>query len=345
MPGERPGYLSVAKSNPMPAVYAKLERAGFAQRYVRDVVLPEWWDDEAATADAALAEALLTIAQLTGLDYSSLRGEAEAQPAVPEGVRFKRAQSVAESDLLVCSNVALRTAALAALCVSDGELSVPLSAAAVRNEILARGEPWVSLETIVDACWAAGIPVIHLSQLPPKAKKMDGMSAMVQGRPVIVVTRQNRASAWLAFIVAHELGHIVLGHLKENEAIVDNDVADLADDEEQQANRFALELLCGDPRARLTTSQRWPKAPELAAHAKEFGQRNQIDPGHVVLNFGKSMDLFNIACAALNCIEPNADAPGLIRRKMMERLDWTALPPDAARFLIRIADAEDDAAA
>lgn len=107
---------------------------------------------------------------------------------------------------------------------------------------------------------------------------------------MIVRCRRSRHTAWLLFILAHELGHLVLGHVPEDGALLDEHIdKDSTDSEEEQANAFAVELLTGASGRRFVATGRWPNARALVESARAIGQRQMIDPGHVVLNYAHSM--------------------------------------------------------
>lgn len=74
-----------------------------------------------------------------------------------------------------------------------------------------------------------------------------------------------------------------------------------------------------------------------------LGREHRTYPGHIILNYAHSMGgagFFAVANAALKLIEPEANAPDLIRRKMAANLDWSALPADASEFLMRMTQTE-----
>src|SRR5262249_3747340 len=142
---------------------------------------------------------------------------------------------------------------------------------------------------LIDYCWSLGIPVIHLSSFP-NAKRPDGLCASVKGRPVIVLCKKVMRSAWLLFILAHELGHVALGHIEDDGVLIDESMSDnVKDKEEDDANAFAIELLTGNADERFSSSGRWPNATQLAEVALETGTRLRIDPGHIVLNYAHTM--------------------------------------------------------
>jgi hypothetical protein len=173
---------------------------------------------------------------------------------------------------------------------------------------------------------------------------MHGLAAHVEGRGVVVISKDQKQPAWLLFILAHELGHIALGHCRdEGEVLVDAEIdRGSRDREEEEANRFALELLTGDDEVSVVASRRWPAADELLRFTRRVGAENHIDPGFLVLNYAYSMgpSFWPVANAALNLMDPNPNAPALIRQKLAERLDWSRLPTEGSEFLMRITEAE-----
>lgn len=330
-------------TDPMTLLYRRLTAVGLTRAFVRKTALPGWWDDSVATNPAGYAQGLMLLSRHLGLDLQSLQDESQPVRLRAFGpCKFKKRESATEDDLALARAMATRAAQLAASTVSAPYEKLPATAAEIRQRILDSGARWVGLDELVDFCWSAGIPVLHLDHFPTSAHRPDGFAARVGGRPVIVICRREKHSAWLLFILAHELGHIVLGHVPDDGTLIDERVRESdpvsGDCEERDANLFAIELLTGDAQKRYATAGRWPNANELAKNAHEIGQRTQVDPGHIVLNYANSMGktFFPVARAALRHIEPHADAIRLIRDRMAENMDWSQLPEDSCEFLMRV---------
>lgn len=134
------------------------------------------------------------------------------------------------------------------------------------------------------------------------------------------------------FHVAHELGHIALGHLKDAAAIVDADPHDEAnageplidDDEERAADEYAQELLTGVRHFVVSRnlSGAAGTARELADRAKQLGAEMQVDPGHVVMNYGFSTGEWPLAMAAAK-LAPGQDES---LSSLVNRVLWEQLP-------------------
>ena len=66
----------------MAQLYNRLGSVGFPRKYLREIVLPDWWDDEIAYNPAGYAEGLMILSRNLGLDLASMQSE-----AVPVGLR------------------------------------------------------------------------------------------------------------------------------------------------------------------------------------------------------------------------------------------------------------------
>lgn len=340
-PKKRPAKPEPAR--PFADVYRRLRDLGLTKPFLRDMVLPTWWDDEAAATPAGRMEGLLILARNLGLDFGALRdGSNDLKPAERPNVRFKKRNDADEEDLRLAEQLAHQVGRHAALGVPSGH-PLPTDATTIREEILDDADAkWISLENLLRYCWRHGVGVLHAPRFPPGTKKMQGMAMRADNIPVIILTSEKKASGWLLFDLAHELGHICCGHVGADAAIVDEIVdQESTDTEEAEANEFAIELLTGNATTRVAAPDRWPNAVELTRQAQALATRMQSDPTHIVLNYAHSMSatggqFWGVANAALKILEPNANAPAMVRRALDEYLDWSALPGDSSEFVARM---------
>lgn len=338
--------ITVAKRKAMTELYSRLSAVGLSRPFVKKTALPDWWEDEIGENPASYAEALLYLSRHLGLSLETLQ-----DPTLPIALRnfgpckFKHTAGTGEDELALAQAIGIRASQLAVSAMPNPLRELPESAADIRLAIIGTGEPWVSFRALLKYCWSIGIPVVFLARFPPHAKKMHGMAVMFRGRPAIVLSKNAKQPAWLLFVLAHELGHIICEHLSDGSALVDQDVENNeSDDEEKEANDFALELITGKPKYSVIAPGRWPNAHELARSAKEIAEKRQIDPGHIVLNYAHSMgpDFWAVANAALKLLEPDANAPVTVRSMLAAKLDWSLLPKDSCSFLMRVTKAESE---
>ncbi len=284
--------------SPMQTLYAKLQSLGFQQKKIKQL-LPEWWNDDIAKTPAGLQEASLILSKYLSIQYSSLIGDAEPCFNLPQH-KFKHAKNVQE--LYLSKAVALSALAgrltLEAYDTPLAQLE-SLSAQSIRETLLNRNYPWVDFNILLDYCWEIGIPVIFVENLP--SPKMQGLALQLYDRPVIILTSKHK-HGYLVFHLAHELGHIILGHVSNDHWIIDEKINENNDEDiEQAANQFALELLTGQDNAAYKASRNlYPN--QLADSALHVGREHKVDPLHIVLNYGhtnQSMPVANSACKAL----------------------------------------------
>lgn len=327
-------------ANPMTTLRKRLIQAGIDNKYLNNVVLPEWWNDKIANEPAGYAEALIYISRHLGLESDSLRDEA-AEVRFRKSCRpkYKKSAKLTEKDCLPVTSVAFRAATGAVLGVMGKLIPFEESPQQIRSSIL-KSSTIVNLGTLLDYCWNLGIPVLHIGDFPKEAKKVDGLCVKVNDRPVIVVCKKSKFPAWLVFVIAHELGHIFYRHLANAECHIDESIAGFkdVDGDEQLANTFASEVLTGRASPDFSTQYRM-SGVKLAAEAIRYGKKVGIDPGVIALNHGWRMGAFGVANAALNHIEPDSESMSLIHRKMIENLDADEMPSETYEWLLRVTGA------
>jgi hypothetical protein len=165
---------------------------------------------------------------------------------------------------------------------------------------------------------------------------VDGLIVRVSERPVIVLARDHRYSARLLFIVAHELGHWVSGHLSSEMVLVENSITRVGESrEEAEANWFAVELLAGDP-DRAYWVPRFLTASQLAERARKVGERDGVDPGVVALNCAWNQGTWEVGMGALKILEPEPKGMLLLQQRMLESLEWSRLHEEDAQLLLRL---------
>jgi hypothetical protein len=190
-----------------------------------------------------------------------------------------------------------------------------------------------------------GLPVVYLTGLNQGVAKMDGMVVYTSDRPVIILSKTSPLWAWQLFILAHEVAHIVLGHVAPGEILIDDELSENSyvlkdnDLDERSADMFAVELLNGKQNATYRVADKHINFRELARTAYEFGQTQQIDPGHVVLNFANQSERWDIGIAAAKELQGhNPSASTVISEAMWGGIDSDLLPIDTIEFLGRVTD-------
>jgi hypothetical protein len=322
----------------MKTLRARLAQAGVARPFLNRVVLPAWWDDSLAATPGGLREAASFVCAHLGFSLASLLDAGRPLAFAERGaVKYKKSKGVTDAEVGLATHYALGVARAMAAAWADRPAATAVPAPKEwRDQLLAGSkEQWIRLGDIVQAAWALGIPVLHLRSLPAGGKKPDALTTMVGERPVIVILNQRKSPSWLAFIVAHELGHLHHRHLKPGQTLVDEKMAQQSDEaEEREANEFASRLLTGHSDLGLSSS-RSLGAGQLAQSAQTFGQKYRIAPGVAALNFGFTTGKWAVANGAVSRLERAEDAGAVLEAALLAHVNRADLTDESWAWIAR----------
>lgn len=322
-------------------IFGSLEAAGFPRSFQKSL-LPDWVTPEVLTDDAASSEIAAILAQRLGLRVSPLFAQTPHVESLRRtNPKYKRSIPNKSKNLLAATSVAVAVAeAVAAACEIEFK-PFPETAAKMRTLALGKiGGKWLGLRSLLMMCWAHGVPVVYLDDVGDGMPKMDGMVVHTKSRPVIILSKASTLWAWQLFVLAHEMAHLALGHLEPDEILVDEELGtdsyamEDSDPDERAADSFAIELLNGRKDATYKVSGEHVNANELADTAYRFGTENQIDPGHIVLNYAHDSGDWKVGMAAAKILQGNnPPATDVINEATWANIEQSALPDDTIEFL------------
>ena len=311
-----------------------LRDAGFSKQAI-DAAWPSWWSEELADDPSGRTELRFTLARRLGVSPKELLGE-RVRFVWNDEARFKHlsVQDAAHRAALASFGMTVGRALIRA--TEPGDTLEGVSASELRLALLS-DRPVVDLPSLLYACWAVGVPVIHLKVFPLQAKSMHAMVVAVDGRYAVLLARDALYPAPVAFTLAHEIGHIALSHLDGVPALVDlEDPATSAnnDDQEDAADRYGLELLTGSASPQIETSGGRMNAPGLAtAVLREAGQQ-RIDPGTLALCVAHQTGAWAIAQSALKFIYSDPQPVSTqLNTLAASQLDWDRIGHSSADWL------------
>jgi len=215
----------VADKKYMRDLYQRLKAAGFDRAFIGNCVLPEWWQDEMAEVPANRAYAETALARQLGFPIHDLRDpQAVLSLDLERDFRLKRRKGTTLVKLLPALVLGRRLARLiAGLCHNLPRFHGLIDALDARKAILDQ-HCYVDLPSLLEFCWSQGIIVGHLHprNLPKASRIFAGMALYAGERPVILLASKSDSPPWLAFHLAHELGHVLKGHVAPTmQALVD----------------------------------------------------------------------------------------------------------------------------
>ena len=302
-----------------------------------DAAWPAWWTKEAEDSPSARSDLRFSIARKLGLDPRSLLEDQDEPRFVwRDEAKFKNLSAETELQKAAITSFGMSTARMLIDATSTGQQIVGVSAGELRAAILAN-QVYVRLVDLLALGWAVGIPIVYLRVFPLNAKRTFAMAVRVKDRHAILLGKDSAYPAQVAFYLAHELGHIALGHLEKDPVLVDLDLEvghSSEDKQEEKANRFALELLTGRPDPTVLSTARRPGAAQLARKAIASSRELRIEPGTIALCYGFSEKNWPTAVAALKRLySPPKEVWRDVNSLAMKELGLQNIAEDSSSFL------------
>lgn len=317
----------------------RLKRFGLNDRAI-DAAWPRWWSDDADASSSARTELRFSLSRKLGLDPRSLLEEGEPRFVWPDIARFKHLVGESEIEKAGITSFGAAIGSVLTNATNGWSQIKNVPASDFREAILQSGK-FVRLLDLLSVCWSVGIPILHLRVFPWPQKRMSAMAVLVGERAAILLGKDSSYPAHVAFYVAHELGHIALGHLRAGSILVDldsNKLADSAEDpEEAEADRYALELLTGIPTPTVLSLTGRPSARALGYAALTSADKLGIEPGTLALCFGYSTGNWRIANGAMRFIYSSAKPVWReVNAVAAKQLSLENVPDDAQSYLAAV---------
>lgn len=327
------------------SAYHALDAAGFPKSFVSRL-LPDWWDNALFKTSSGAIEFASILKQRLGVDVRfAENGELEVL-ATDGRARYKKRATTQNRELQACSTLGVALGKLALFCMPVVKPNLPKDPAQAVGQVRALSKSnAITFASLLDFCWSQGVPVLFLKDLPRGSKRIAGMALQTERRPVIVLGFQSSQNARQLFILAHELAHICLGHVEKNEALIDEcidaitdsiegETSGPSDDEERQADVFALALLRNGADNLPLGKGRFFSPAELAAEAVRMGQRLQVDPGHIILTYARDYNDWLMANQALGYFPDQSNAVALIKQRFISNCNVNNLSDDNRNYLL-----------
>lgn len=319
----------------MQTIYQKLAPLGLSKKYVRESGLPSWWDHKLDRNPAALLEGVGHIAERLHLDLASLLSEHQAvrfKPIPQPKFKYRKQQEAAIPEIV--PQIASRIAELTTQSLQVPFVPFSQDCNQIRQSIVKKSEQ-VTLASLLEYCWEHGVAVVYFNRYPRKVRKLAGMVQWQMNRPVIILSNGDKHPAWLAFTLAHELGHLALEHIKTG-ILVDTHESDSEsnDVEEAEANRFAAQLLVN----RLDNcfrGRRFRNNSQLrtAVVKKIRTADSSVDASALMFNYAWHSKQFAMARKAVNELGDPTAGDTVINSFFANHIDWDCLSDDHADHL------------
>jgi hypothetical protein len=301
---------------------------------------PDWWDDELISSPSAVQQLKISLARFFNFDLRSVLDDQAKLISKDFNCRYKHSVDKTPEQIKISTSILHGLAETVSMAVSREYQELP-SPQEIRQNILDSGKKWVDLSSLIDLCWSNGIPVLYIPELPTSSK-MDAVAIEVSGRPVIFLTKKAKHESWLLFHLAHELGHVIAGHLTDGTMLIDEKIDNSdTDEQEHEANNIAFELLIGVGDHKYGGRVRGVNSRQLALAAKTRGLKDNVDPGHIILNWGHTTNRFPVANGALNFLYPNPNWKALFIQNLLDNIDDDNVSEDSLEYLYKLINTDD----
>ena len=257
--------------------------------------------------------------------------------------RLRRVKSVDPQRLLPAVHAALQIAgAVTRSWPNPPEPRLPPADAAQWRRELRRSAPRISVDTLLDDLWGRGIPVVPIDVLP--SPSFQGMACIVEDRPAILLGHKHDELGRVAFIIAHEVAHLVGGDVTAEEPVVDEEES-IGEQHasERRADDFAAAVLVGDqPIETLRGHDFRQLARAAASHERAAG----TDASYLLFAWAAATDDYATATRAVKALYRSSGARRLLRERLVRHLSFEGAS-ESDRSLLRcvIADGEPAASA
>jgi Zn-dependent peptidase ImmA (M78 family) len=178
--------------------------------------------------------------------------------------------------------------------------------------------------------WQRGIPVIPLEILP--APSFQAIVCIVEGRPVILIGYKHDEPGRVAFLIAHEAGHIAGGDCTPHQPVVDEEEEILDDDDiERRADLYARRVLVGKDSIPIPDDGEFR---QLAKDSAQLERETGADAGAIISAWAARTHEYGKATMALKALYRSSGARQLIRRHFNSNVDLEAAT-ESDRNLLR----------
>lgn len=322
-----------SKSQKFQTLMRRLSKAGFEKGFIRPALLPDWWDEACDQDPELLPDFEMRVARFMGLPLSSVRNpDTNLMAPSYSGAQLRRVRDIDGDRLAPAIHAAIQIAGAVARNLRNPELQpvVPDSDGLVWREQIQRDGSAIKLDDMLADLWIRGIPVVPLEVLP--APSFQAIACVAEGRPVILISYKHDEPGRVAFLIAHETGHIAGGDCTPDYPVVDEAEGILDDaDIEIKADQFARRVLVGgDSVPKLDDGE----FRQLAIGAIDQERRTGADAGAIIGAWAATTHDYVKATMALKALYRNSGARQQIFRHFNTNVDIEAAS-ESDRNLLR----------
>ncbi len=290
--------------------------AGFKMPFLKNAVLPDWWDKSCEADLSLLPELEIRASRFLGLPLSEVRDPtAPLSLTANAAAKLRHSRSVNPENLhpAIHAGIAIAGAVVRNLRHSNVVVPPPSDPMTWWESLSATGSP--TLETVTRDLWDRGIPVVHVEHLP--SPKFQGMACIAEHRPVILLAHLYDQPVRLVYHLAHEAAHVAYGDCEPGSPVVEVEETFDRSDMEVRADRFAWVALTG---AQEVPQFRESSFRELANEADKWEGRTGVDAALAIWSWGNRTGDFQTAMLALKALYVSHGGKAILRQQFDENV-------------------------
>lgn len=273
----------------------RLSAAGFKPSFAKVAVLPDWWGRDCDDDPALLSDVEIRVARFIGAPLAVVR-DPSATLVAPryDAAQLRRVRDINRDRLGPAIHAALQVGGATIRNMKHVELRLPPTDAIAWRDSISRSGALLQLNDIVVDLWSRGIPVLHVERLPTPT--FQAMAGYTEDRPVVVIGHDLDEPARLAFVIAHEIAHIVHGDCAADRPVVDEE-EEVADDHEieRRADEYAIAVTTGGIPVPTVQASGFK---ELATKAAAIEKEHRIDASAVIQAWARHTGDYALATMA-----------------------------------------------
>ena len=290
----------------------RLASAGFKRDFVRQAILPDWWDEAGEKDLSLLPDIEIRVARFLGRPLSIVRdADVPLRPPRYSGARLRRVRDIDGDRLSSAIHAAIQIAGAVSRCMEDTppvSFEIPSDGLSWRA-VIESASAHVTLEDILGDLWRRGIPVIPLEVLP--SPNFQGLACIVEDRPTILLGHKHDQPGRIAFIISHEVGHISSGDCTSEHPVVDEEGL-IGDDSDMEkfADKYATQVLVGGDATPTVDGNDYR---ELAQNAASLEVEHGADAGAIIYAWAARTRDYSQASMAVKALYRDSGAWRLLR--------------------------------
>lgn len=306
----------------------RLAKAGFKREFIQAAVLPDWWDERCEDDSSVLQDLEIRAARFLDRPVTVVADPTAplSAPAYP-AAQLRRVRDVSRDRLAPAIHAAMSVARAVVRSlrgsVSRADVSSLPSDGLQWRQQLVTSLASPRLEQVVSDLWRRGIPVVPLAIAP--APGFQGMACIAEGRPVVLLGYKHDEPGRVAFVVAHEAGHIAAGDCAPDQPVVDeeDEIPD-NDSVEVSADRYATRVLVGQDEIPIVDDIARNDFKELARQASRLEQTAAADASSVIFSWARRTGDYVTASMAVKALYRGTGARAILSRALNQNVDFAS---------------------